>query len=170
MKTSYEKEQKFRIFHEENPEVYDLFKRFCYEAMDKGHTRLSAEMIINRIRWETKIVTTDRDYKINNDYKPFYSRLFIIQHKGYEDFFQLRQSVADYKLGELTPKNVNALSIIQEGEMYTLEDAEFIDTKVVLDEDEINYINEIPNDGHDWDGWMNENGSVLNLGGHIHFD
>jgi len=89
------REQKFRIFHEENPEVYELFKRFCYEAMDKGHTRLSAEMIINRIRWETKIVTTDKDYKINNDYKPFYSRLFIIQHPGYEDFFQLRQSVAD---------------------------------------------------------------------------
>ena len=95
MKTSYEKEQKFRIFHEENPEVYELFKRFTYQAIHKGHTRLSAEMIINRIRWETKIVTTDKDYKINNDYKPFYSRLFIIQHKGYEDFFQLRQSVAD---------------------------------------------------------------------------
>jgi len=72
--------------------------------------------------------------------------------------------------GELTPNNINALSIIQEGEMYILEDAEFRDTKVGLDVDEINYINEIPNDGHDWDGWMNENGSFFHLSGHIHFD
>ena len=39
--------------------------------------------------------------------------------------------------GELTPNNINALSIIQEGEMYILEDAEFRDTKVGLDEENI---------------------------------
>ena len=88
-------EQKFRIFHEDNPEVYELFKRFTFEAMNRGHQQLSAEMIINRIRWETKVVTTDADYKINNDYKPFYSRLFIVEHPQHKDFFRLRQSVAD---------------------------------------------------------------------------
>ena len=88
-------EQKFRIFHEANPEVYKLFKRFTFEAMNRGHKHLSAEMIINRIRWETKVVTTDKDYKINNDYKPFYSRLFIVEHPQHKDFFRLRQSVAD---------------------------------------------------------------------------
>ena len=88
-------EQKFRIFHEANPRVYELFKRFTFEAMNRGHQQLSAEMIINRIRWETKVVTTDADYKINNDYKPFYSRLFIVEHPQHKDFFRLRQSVAD---------------------------------------------------------------------------
>lgn len=88
-------EQRFRIFHEANPEVYELFKRFTFEAMNRGHQQLSAEMIINRIRWETKVVTTDADYKINNDYKPFYSRLFIVEHPQHKDFFRLRQSVAD---------------------------------------------------------------------------
>ena len=87
-------EQKFRIFHEANPEVYELFKRFTFEAMNRGHQQLSAEMIINRIRWETKIITNE-DFKINNDYKPFYSRLFIVEHPQHKDFFRLRQSVAD---------------------------------------------------------------------------
>ena len=68
---------------------------FTFEAMNRGHQQLSAEMIINRIRWETKVVTTDKDYKINNDYKPFYSRLFIVEHPQHKDFFRLRQSVAD---------------------------------------------------------------------------
>ena len=94
-------EQKFIIFHEANPEVYELFKKFTFQAMNRGHKHLSAEMIINRIRWETKVVTTDEaiktigKLKINNDYKPFYSRLFIVEHPQHKDFFRLRQSVAD---------------------------------------------------------------------------
>ena len=87
-------EQRFRVYHESNPRVYKMFKRFTFEAMNKGHKHLSAEMIINRIRWETKIITNE-DFKINNDYKPFYSRLFIVEHPQHKDFFRLRQSVAD---------------------------------------------------------------------------
>jgi hypothetical protein len=85
----------FKTFHKENPEVYKLFSRFAYEAINKGHTRLSAEMIINRIRWETSVVTTDKDYKINNDYKPFYSRMFMVQNPKYNLFFHKRGSSAD---------------------------------------------------------------------------
>ena len=89
------KEQQFRVFHEANPEVYKMFERFTFDAIYRGHQRLSAEMIINRIRWETKIVTDNDDYKINNNYKPFYSRLFIAQNPHHKDFFRLRQSAAD---------------------------------------------------------------------------
>ena len=52
-------------------------------------------MIINRIRWETSVVTTDKDYKINNDYKPFYARLFMEEHPTYNNFFNTRGSHAD---------------------------------------------------------------------------
>ena len=90
--SSKEKEVEFRIFHEANPEVYQMFERFSFDAIHRGHKRLSAEMIINRIRWETKIVTSDVEYKINNNHKPFYSRLFIAQHPQHRDFFQIRQN------------------------------------------------------------------------------
>jgi len=85
----------FKNFHEKNPEVYELFKRFAFEAINKGHVRLSSEMLINRIRWETSVVTTDKDYKINNDYKPFYSRMFMAEYPLHENFFSLRGSHAD---------------------------------------------------------------------------
>ena len=52
-------------------------------------------MIINRVRWETNIMTTDKDYKINNNYKPFYSRMFMSEHPEYENFFHKRTSKAD---------------------------------------------------------------------------
>ena len=94
-KSSKDLVTEWKHFHVENPEVYELFKRFAFEAINKGHLRLSSEMIINRIRWETSVVTSDKDYKINNDYKPFYARLFMEEHQTYGNFFNKRGSHAD---------------------------------------------------------------------------
>ena len=88
-------ESNFRKFHRENPIIYKLFKQFTVQAINRGHKKLSSEMIINRIRWETSIVSNDKDYKINNNYKPFYSRLFMNEHPDYKDFFYRRSSKAD---------------------------------------------------------------------------
>ena len=44
---------------------------------------------------ETSVATTDKDYKINNDYKPFYSRMFMAEHPKYDNFFNTRGSYAD---------------------------------------------------------------------------
>ena len=48
---------KFNQYHRDNPQVYELFKRFTFMAIKRGHNRLSAWMIANRIRWETSIET-----------------------------------------------------------------------------------------------------------------
>ena len=88
-------ESNFRKFHRENPIIYKLFKQFTFQAINRGHKKLSSEMIINRIRRETSIVSNDKDYKINNNYKPFYSRLFMNEHPDYQDFFYRRSSKAD---------------------------------------------------------------------------
>ena len=85
----------FKAFHQKNSEVYELFKTFTFRAINAGHNKLSSEMIINRIRWETSIDTTDVDYKINNDYKPFYSRMFMNEYPQYKNFFATRGSYAD---------------------------------------------------------------------------
>tara|TARA_E500000178_G_C17034365_1_gene762464 strand:+ start:2280 stop:2600 length:321 start_codon:yes stop_codon:yes gene_type:complete len=84
----------FINFHKQNPNVYNLFKRFTKQAIKAGHTHLSSEMIINRIRWETSI-TTNEEYKINNIYKPYYSRMFMNDFPKYNEFFRMRTSCAD---------------------------------------------------------------------------
>ena len=94
-KSSKDLVTEWKHFHVKNPEVYELFKLFAFEAIIKGHLRLSSEMIINRIRWDTSVVTSDKDYKINNDYKPFYARLFMEEHQTYGNFFNTRGSHAD---------------------------------------------------------------------------
>jgi hypothetical protein len=83
-------EQEWRAWHKENPHVYRLFNRFTREAISRGHQRLSAWLIINRVRWETAIVTTGNDFKISNDYIAYYSREFMRLNPQYDGFFVIK--------------------------------------------------------------------------------
>lgn len=87
--------EKFERYHFLNPQIYNAFRYFTLKAIEKGYKRLSAEFIINIIRWETKISATDDDYKINNNYKAFYVRKFISDFPKYKNLFELRTSKAD---------------------------------------------------------------------------
>jgi len=82
---------RFEKFHTDNPKVYELFKKFTFMAIRRGHTRLSAWMIANRIRWETSIETfSDDDYKISNDYIALYARKFMEEFPKYDGFFRTK--------------------------------------------------------------------------------
>ena len=81
--------QKWLKWHKENPQVYELFDRFTKEAIRKGHTRLSAWLIINRVRWETSLETFGGDFKISNNFIAYYSRLFMEMNPTYKGFFKI---------------------------------------------------------------------------------
>ena len=83
---------KFNQYHRDNPQVYELFKRFTFMAIRRGHNRLSAWMIANRIRRETSIETFSVDeYKISNDYIALYARMFMRDHPEYDGFFKTKE-------------------------------------------------------------------------------
>lgn len=86
---------KFKKYHTDNPEIYETFKSYALRAIKRGFKRLSAELIINIIRWETPIRAKDDYFKINNDFKPFYSRMFMNEFPEHAGFFQKRASKAD---------------------------------------------------------------------------
>ncbi len=74
-------ESRFLEFHLRNPQVYTLFDRFAKEAIRAGRTILSAGLIFERIRWETQVLTTDPDYKLNNNHRAYYARLWMNNHQ-----------------------------------------------------------------------------------------
>ena len=82
--------EKWWAWHKQNPEFYKLFERFTFQAIERGHSRLSAWLIVNRIRWETMIVTTGDEYKISNDYIALYARLLMHQHPQYKVLFRTK--------------------------------------------------------------------------------
>lgn len=83
--------QRWWIWHKNNPRFYALFKKFTFQAIDKGHEKLSAWLIANRIRWETMIVTTGDDFKISNDFIALYARLFMHDYPEYKGFFRIKR-------------------------------------------------------------------------------
>lgn len=100
MKTLFDdletKEHKdFIKYHNENPHIYNMFRHYALEAIKKGHKRLSAEFIICILRWETGARAYNDSYKINNNVKPFYSRMFLREFPNYKSFFEIRKSKAD---------------------------------------------------------------------------
>jgi len=85
----------FINYHKENPEIYEAFKTFSLQAISSGRKYFSAEMVVNRIRWYTQVESKNDVFKINNNYKAFYSRMFekeFPQHKG---FFRKRRALVD---------------------------------------------------------------------------
>lgn len=85
----------FIDYHKANPKIYEFFRRYALKAIEKGHKKLSAEFLVNVIRWETPIKAGDDDFKINNNYKAYYSRLFMREFPQYSTFFDIRSSKAD---------------------------------------------------------------------------
>lgn len=88
-------QKKIVKYHQDNPAIYKAFNKFTKDVIGSGYNYFSAEMIINRIRWQTMIEAKDKRYKINNGMKPFYSRLFMTKNKKYKQFFKLKPSQVD---------------------------------------------------------------------------
>ena len=86
----------FIDFHLDNPKVWELYLQFASDMVHHGHKKLSSEMLINRVRWETMVNTTDKQFKINNNHKPYYARL-LLSTKRFRNtkFLEVRQSCAD---------------------------------------------------------------------------
>ncbi len=82
-------------YHLDNPHIYLEFEKKTMQAIGKGFKHWSAEGIFNVIRWETSITAKDDVFKINNNYKSFYARLFEKQNPEYVGFFFKRKSIYD---------------------------------------------------------------------------
>jgi len=81
--------EKFFEYHKQNPEVYEMFKRFAYEAR-KRWRHFGAKAIFERLRWETNVSSTG-DFKLNNNFPSAYSRLLILEDPSFRGFFELRR-------------------------------------------------------------------------------
>lgn len=81
----------FLAFHKQNPHVYSSFESQAIEAINRGRTKLSAKLIINWIRWNEILKTSEENFKINDAFQSYYARLFIENHPQHEGVFELRR-------------------------------------------------------------------------------
>ena len=80
----------FNNYHKENPQIWEAFKKYSFEAKKKGFKHYSANGIFEIIRWHTDVQSRDK-YKLNNNYRPDYARKMMDEFPEFKDFFRIRE-------------------------------------------------------------------------------
>ena len=78
-------------FDVENPEVWELFKKFALQAMKSGREHYGAASIFERIRWHVEIETRGGGFKLNNNFRAYYARKFNATFPHHVEFFRVRR-------------------------------------------------------------------------------
>lgn len=83
----------FLTFHARNPEIYELVKERCYELIRLGRTHYAIATIWEVIRHHIDITThsniEDAEFKMPNNHRAFYARMFLDDHPQYQKFFEI---------------------------------------------------------------------------------
>ncbi len=93
-------QKSFERFHRRNPNVYKLFKKYAFKAINQGKQQISFKLIMNVIRWDVFLLTDEPTmynnqgkkvkFKINDAYGSRYARLFVKDYPQYAGKVKLR--------------------------------------------------------------------------------
>ena len=94
-------QERFDKYHEKNPWVYIAFDVLAKKAIARGLKKFSARTIWHKLRWDRAIEKGEtREYryalaKLDNNWTPFYSLLWLKNNPEYPDFFETRKTKAE---------------------------------------------------------------------------
>jgi hypothetical protein len=85
--------ERFEQFHYANPQVATALESMAAELIQRGRKRVGIKMLMEVLRWNYQMKTEDpnSDFKLNNNYAPYYARLLIERHPEWASVFELRE-------------------------------------------------------------------------------
>lgn len=89
--------EEFRKFHRENPGVVRELIRLLEDAQAAGRRRVGMKMLFEVLRYNRLITTNGDQFKLNNNYTAFYTRLIKRQRPDLGELLVTRRSAADNK-------------------------------------------------------------------------
>lgn len=78
---------KFDEYHAANPHVFQTFVWLADQWLKAGKGRLSMYMLRERARWEFIVTTEHDEFKISNNFTPYYARLIMYRHRRFQGMF-----------------------------------------------------------------------------------
>ena len=91
--TSYEK---WWDFHQNNLHVYIALRQLALGLVDRGHTKIGIGQLFEVLRWQHAMRTRDDSgFKLNNDYRAFYSRMLAKNEPRLANVFEMRKANCD---------------------------------------------------------------------------
>lgn len=98
--------EKFIAFHNKNPQVYEALVQYAYQWKNEtGLDKIGLGLLWERVRWDLTlaIATNQRssqEYRLNDGFKSYYSRLMMMREPSLRECFDLRRSEAGTFLAE----------------------------------------------------------------------
>ncbi|HLT41926.1 MAG TPA: hypothetical protein VKZ95_04410 [Sphingobacteriaceae bacterium] len=77
--------REFLEFHNRHPEVYDVFEEEVLKASNSGRQKYSIYIIREEVRWKLR-----KKFKFNNNFAPYYARVFVEKHPKLKELFNFR--------------------------------------------------------------------------------
>jgi hypothetical protein len=81
----------FNKFNQDNPHIFISFEKQAFKEISSGKKKISAKLIINKMRWQEPLESSDKNFKINDAYQSYYARFFIEKHPEHIDIFEFRK-------------------------------------------------------------------------------
>jgi hypothetical protein len=82
-------DQRFEIFHNNNPEILDALIRLALDAQARGYETYSIKGLWEVLRYQADPITAER-YKLSNDFTSRYSRLVMRSNSNLAGFFRTK--------------------------------------------------------------------------------
>ena len=79
-------------FHADNPNVYEWLKQSAIQLKANGHKKWGMKSLIEVMRWQVAMQTTDPVFKINNNHAPYYARYLMDMEPSLRGFFNIRET------------------------------------------------------------------------------
>jgi hypothetical protein len=81
----------FKEYDQENPHIWELFKKNTLSAIYNGFKRFGSKAIFEVIRYNEAVKTGSDGFKVNNSYTPDYVDKFEEQYPHFRGFFKKRK-------------------------------------------------------------------------------
>lgn len=87
-----EHERAFWLFHTANPAVLLKLREMACGLVRRGQEKVSIYMLFEVLRWQHLLDTDDpsSEFKLNNNYRPYYARLLTMMDEELEGRFEMR--------------------------------------------------------------------------------
>ena len=68
-------DEDFLQFHLANPHVFHSLVSLAYQWKNRGHERCGIGMLFEKLRWNSGMMTSGGDFKLNNNFRSRYARM-----------------------------------------------------------------------------------------------
>lgn len=83
----------FIAYHAKRPEIWQQFERMALWLIKNRHENFGAKEIFEALRRGNEdIASSEKEFKLNNNFTSIYARVFVLFHPEYRHRIELRQA------------------------------------------------------------------------------